>query len=108
MTLHFAGVSKARYPNGLQRCVASRIVETTMRSGSLRTLTIYLTTTTIALIAPAVPPAAGDCAPGTTCLSVQENGAPGPGPSTAQCSGRFPDFVVPTTMAPSAGPWFKL
>jgi len=73
------------------------------RSGSLRTLTIYLTTTTIALIAPAVPRAAGGCAPGTTCLSVQENGAPGPGPSTAQCSGRFPDFVVPTTMARAPG-----
>jgi hypothetical protein len=82
--------------------------ETTMGIGYLRTLMIYLTTTTIVLIAPAVPRAVGECAPGTTCLSVQDNGAPGPGPSTAQCSGRFPDFIVPSTMASSAGPWFKL
>jgi hypothetical protein len=48
------------------------------------------------------------CAPGTRCLSVQNNGGPGPGPSTAQCSGVFPDFVVPSAMAPASGPWFKL
>jgi hypothetical protein len=48
------------------------------------------------------------CAPGTTCLSVQNNGGPGPGPSTAQCSGTFPDFIVASAMAPSSAPWFKL
>ena len=50
------------------------------------------------------------CAPGTTCLSVQASGAPapGPGPFTAQCSGAFPDFVVPSGMLPANGPWFKL
>jgi hypothetical protein len=48
------------------------------------------------------------CAPGTKCLSVQDNGGPGPGPSTAQCSGVFPDFVVPSAMASARGPWFKL
>jgi hypothetical protein len=34
--------------------------------------------------------------------------APEPGPFTAQCSGFFPDFIVPATMAPSQAPWFKL
>lgn len=54
--------------------------------------------------------AASGCAPGASCLSVQANGAPAPdpGPFTAQCSGRFPDFVVPVTMVPQGGPWFKL
>ncbi len=56
--------------------------------------------------------AAEGCAPGTKCLSVNENGTPsgGPGPYTAQCKGAFPDFIVPSTMLPAGykGPWFKL
>lgn len=53
---------------------------------------------------------ASGCAPGTKCLSVQSTGAPapGPGPFTAQCSGIFPDFIVPSAMVPATGPWFKL
>lgn len=52
-------------------------------------------------------PATG-CAPGTRCLAVQGTGAPGPGTFTAQCSGTFPDFIVPAAMMPAGGPWFKL
>src|SRR5271155_5408635 len=54
--------------------------------------------------------AAGTCAPGARCLSVQTNGAPapGPGPMIAQCSGSFPDYVTSIDMQPSAAPWFKL
>jgi hypothetical protein len=61
-------------------------------------------TPTTTLLSQTVP----GCAPGTTCLSVQDGGGPGPGPSTAQCSGVFPDFVVPSAMAPTSPPWFKL
>jgi hypothetical protein len=48
------------------------------------------------------------CAPGTRCLTVEDNGAPGTG-ATAQCTGRFPDFIVdPQMLENFAGPWFTL
>jgi len=54
--------------------------------------------------------AASGCAPGTRCLSVATNGAPAsdPAPFTAQCTGRFPDFIAATALVPPQGPWFKL
>src|SRR5688572_15740122 len=55
--------------------------------------------------------AAGPCAPGTTCLDVDADGSLNPeGTSVAQCSGVFPDYIVPKTLLPAgyAGPWFKL
>jgi hypothetical protein len=53
--------------------------------------------------------AAGPCATGTRCLAVDKTGAPtAKGTYTAQCSGRFPDFVTQTTIIPAGGPWFKL
>jgi hypothetical protein len=61
-------------------------------------------------VAPAAIAAdATGCAPGTRCIAVNTDGSPGTG-FTAQCSGQFPDFVVPSSMIPSgfAGPWFKL
>ena len=64
--------------------------------------------TTLILAAACVGAAADNCAPGTRCLSVKANGEPGPGPFTAQCSGAFPDFLVPAALAPAGGPWFKL
>jgi hypothetical protein len=59
-----------------------------------------------AAMAATAQPATG-CKPGTTCLTVASGGAAGTG-FTAQCSGRFPDFVFDSTKIPSgfAGPWF--
>jgi hypothetical protein len=70
----------------------------------------YLMATAIIPTISTPAPAADGCAPSTRCLSVQNNGAPapGPGPSTAQCSGSFPDFVVPSAMVPATGTWFTL
>ena len=53
--------------------------------------------------------AATGCAPGSQCLTVATGGGPGTG-FTAQCTGRFPDFVYDSTKIPAgfAGPWFKL
>ncbi|MDI3566507.1 hypothetical protein [Bradyrhizobium sp. Arg816] len=66
--------------------------------------------TTITCLAPTHGHAASGCAPGSTCLSVTGKGvpAPEPAPFIAQCTGVFPDFVTPSAMVPSAGPWFKL
>jgi hypothetical protein len=48
------------------------------------------------------------CAPGTRCLTVKDTGAPGTG-ATAQCTGRFPDFIVdPSMLENFTGPWFTL
>lgn len=56
--------------------------------------------------------AANGCAPGTTCLSANANGASaaGPGPYTAQCTGKFPDYIAASSLVPADGngPWFKL
>ncbi|RTL65954.1 MAG: hypothetical protein EKK41_19600 [Hyphomicrobiales bacterium] len=54
--------------------------------------------------------AATGCAPGTTCIGVTPEGQPSsdPAPSIAQCSGRFPDFIVPASQLNAKGPWFKL
>ncbi len=54
--------------------------------------------------------AASGCAPGSRCLSVSAKGerVSDPGPFTAQCSGKFPDFVTALTMLPTGGPRFKL
>lgn len=67
-----------------------------------------------AIVLSAAPPVslaqpATGCAPGTRCLSVNPNGSPGAG-ATAQCTGRFPDFIVESTLLPAdfAGPWFVL
>jgi hypothetical protein len=51
------------------------------------------------------------CAPGTRCLAVDADGRPNPdGTSLAQCSGTFPDYIVPATLFPTtySGPWFFL
>src|SRR5437870_1625441 len=56
----------------------------------------------------AVAADATGCAPGTRCLSVMDSGAPGTG-ATAQCTGRFPDFIVdPSMLENFNGPWFLL
>lgn len=70
----------------------------------------YLIATLAISISSAAAQGVGGCATGTRCLSVQANGAPAPAPSpfTAQCSGMFPDFIVPTAMVQTAGPRFKL
>jgi hypothetical protein len=54
----------------------------------------------------AAQPATG-CKPGTRCIKVSANGSPGNG-FTAQCTGRFPDYITRTAMVPPAGPWFVL
>jgi hypothetical protein len=83
-----------------------------VRTGSRHLLSIAgcLIATAVIPTTVAFAQTASGCAPGTKCLSVQNNGAPapGPGPSTAQCSGVFPDFVVPSAMVPATGPWFIL
>jgi hypothetical protein len=56
-------------------------------------------------------PSALPCAPGTECLRVDRDGTANPdGTSIAQCSGAFPDYIVPATLFPAgyAGPWFEL
>jgi len=82
----------------------------------MRSTTIKLAVSASALAAAAIglnltPPAraADGCAPGTQCLTVAEGGGPGAG-FTAQCSGRFPDFVYDATKIPAGftGPWFAL
>jgi len=56
----------------------------------------------------AVAQDATGCAPGARCLTVRDNGSPGTG-ATAQCTGRFPDFIVDPEMLDNFnGPWFKL
>jgi hypothetical protein len=80
-----------------------------MHSGShhrLRAMIFFL----MILAASATSVHAASCAPGSTCLSVQTNGAsaPGPGPFTAQCTGTFPDFIAASALVPPNGPWFKL
>ena len=50
------------------------------------------------------------CAPGSRCISVNQNGQPSPsGDSVAQCRGTFPDFIVPKDTIPAnyGGPWFR-
>ena len=50
------------------------------------------------------------CAPGSRCISVNQNGQPTPsGDSVAQCRGTFPDFIVPKDTIPAnyGGPWFQ-
>jgi hypothetical protein len=49
---------------------------------------------------------ADSCAPGSECVPVSATGAPAQ--FIAQCTGRFPDFVVPSSMMPPDGPSFKL
>jgi len=50
----------------------------------------------IFIAAPAGAQDATGCAAGARCLAVNSNGTPNPnGDYVAQCSGRFPDFVVP-------------
>lgn len=59
----------------------------------------------------ALKTAAAACAPGTRCLKVTANGALAPsGTSLAQCSGTFPDYIVPASLFPAnyQGPWFQL
>jgi hypothetical protein len=61
--------------------------------------------------AAATEAAASPCAPGTQCKAVDANGTVNPaGASRAQCSGSFPDYVVPASLIPAgySGPWFKL
>jgi len=51
------------------------------------------------------------CAPGARCLKVDDSGNIDPdGTSIAQCSGTFPDYIVPATQFPAdyQGPWFRL
>ncbi len=83
-----------------------------MRGGShpLWNMAVYLIAVGVVVVTAASVQAADVCAPGTTCLPVQTNGAPasGPGPFTAQCSGTFPDFIADSSIIPSVGPWFKL
>lgn len=57
------------------------------------------------------PPQKQQCAPGTRCLSVDQNGHAVPGGDhRAQCAGTFPDYIVPAAFFPAgyAGPWFSL
>ena len=61
-----------------------------------------------ALRAALLPQATG-CAPGARCLSVTGTGRPSAsGTYTAQCRGKFADFIVPNQTLPAnyAGPWF--
>jgi hypothetical protein len=81
--------------------------EATVRHHSVWSVA-HLTVAPVLLAIVAPVQIAEACAPGTMCLSVQPNGTPGPGPSTAQCSGAFPDFIVASGMVPTAAPWFKL
>ncbi|TPE46783.1 hypothetical protein [Amaricoccus solimangrovi] len=69
-------------------------------------------TTLLAGVAPvpALAQAAG-CAPGATCLSVSQTGAPSAGGTfTAECGGAYPDFITPAARpaAGDPGPWFRL
>jgi hypothetical protein len=51
------------------------------------------------------------CAPGTRCLAVDSTGREAAGADhVAQCSGTFPDYIVPATLFPAGyeGPWFFL
>jgi len=51
------------------------------------------------------------CAPDTRCLTVTPEGKVDPaGTSVAQCTGVFPDYIVPAELFPPdyAGPWFAL
>ncbi|MVT71329.1 hypothetical protein GPL21_40795 [Bradyrhizobium pachyrhizi] len=52
------------------------------------------------------------CSTGSRCLSVDTNGkvVPQPGPFVAQCTGRFPDYIVNSSHDAGAytGPWFLL
>jgi hypothetical protein len=60
---------------------------------------------------PTPRPQAQACAPGTRCLTVDSDGRANPdGTSVAQCSGSFPDYIVPATLFPAgySGPWFLL
>jgi len=72
----------------------------------------YLAALSTMLPVTSLAQATGGCAPESRCLSVNENGTivPGPGPSVAQCTGMFPDFITPTSVLPSgySGPWFVL
>jgi hypothetical protein len=79
------------------------------RSAFLSTLSCFVVSAATLSIAGSSHAASG-CAPGTTCLPVETNGAPAsdPAPFTAQCAGRFPDFITATAMVPSQGPWFQL
>lgn len=80
-----------------------RPVVSTCRAGLLLSTTALCSTVLVCC-------AASGCVPGATCLPVTAQGAPAPDPApyTAQCTGRFPDFITPTSMTSSAGPWFKL
>ncbi len=65
--------------------------------------------------APGLPAASAQealpCAPRTTCFTVDESGRPDPeGSHIAQCTGRFPDYIVERSLMPPGydGPWFAL
>jgi hypothetical protein len=64
--------------------------------------------TALMLATPAHAQATG-CAPAARCLTVATNGGTGTG-FTAQCTGRYPDFVFPSANIPTnfQGPWFQL
>ena len=79
------------------------------RSSAIRHAVAYLLGSAALLIAPSAGAVdATGCAPGSRCLTVQDNGSPGTG-ATAQCTGRFPDFIVdPEMLENFTGPWFTL
>jgi hypothetical protein len=80
-----------------------------MASSAIRYGGVYLLATAALVAAsPVLAVDAPGCAPGARCLTVNDNGSPGTG-ATAQCTGRFPDFVVdPVMLENFNGPWFAL
>jgi hypothetical protein len=88
-----------------------------MRSpGSIASKRLAFTAVGLLLVVPGCTkpkpkPQAQPCAPGTRCLAVDADGRPNPdGTSVAQCSGTFPDYIVPAALFPAgySGPWFFL
>ena len=79
------------------------------RSSAIRHAAAYLLGGAALLAAPSASAAdATGCAPGTRCLTVKDDGSSGTG-ATAQCTGRFPDFIVdPSMLENLTGPWFVL